>query len=102
MILQALVKLYEDLAGRGRIALPGWGPAKISYALCIDAGGADGRRPAGRAQKSGGDEALSGPAAGPRAALLRTGAGAERGEAVCAFFPVGYLRRDDEEYPGSP
>ncbi len=39
MILQALVRLYEDLAAQGKIARPGWGPAKISYALCIDAGG---------------------------------------------------------------
>ena len=36
MILQALTKLYEDLAERGEIARPGWGLAKISYALCID------------------------------------------------------------------
>lgn len=39
MILQALTKLYEDLAERGEIAHPGWGPAKISYALCIDENG---------------------------------------------------------------
>ena len=39
MILQALVRLYEDLAAQGKIARPGWGPAKISYALCIDADG---------------------------------------------------------------
>ena len=39
MILQALTKLYEDLAEQGRIARPGWNPAKISYALCIDEGG---------------------------------------------------------------
>lgn len=39
MILQALTKLYEDLAERGDIARPGWGPAKISYALCIDENG---------------------------------------------------------------
>ncbi len=36
MILQALVQLYEDLAAQGKVAPPGWGPAKISYALCID------------------------------------------------------------------
>lgn len=35
MILQALVKLYEDLEARGDISRSGWGPAKISYALCI-------------------------------------------------------------------
>lgn len=39
MILQALTKLYEDLAARGEIARQGWGPAKISYALCIDGDG---------------------------------------------------------------
>ncbi len=39
MILQALVRLYEDLASRGEIARAGWGPAKISYALCIDEAG---------------------------------------------------------------
>lgn len=39
MILQALTKLYEDLAAQGRIARPGWGPAKISYALCLDKSG---------------------------------------------------------------
>ena len=39
MILQALVQLYEDLAAQGKIARPGWGPARISYALCIDADG---------------------------------------------------------------
>lgn len=36
MILQALTQLYEDLAERGEIARPGWAPAKISYALCLD------------------------------------------------------------------
>lgn len=35
MILQALVKLYEDLEAQGKISRSGWGPAKISYALCI-------------------------------------------------------------------
>ena len=39
MILQALVKLYEDLAERGEIARSGWGPSKISYALCVDQNG---------------------------------------------------------------
>lgn len=39
MILQALVRLYEDLAARGDLARPGWGPAKISYALCLDDSG---------------------------------------------------------------
>lgn len=36
MILQALVKYYQDMAAKGEIAEYGWGPAKISYALDID------------------------------------------------------------------
>lgn len=36
MILQALVKLYEDLRSRGEIDADGWSPEKISYAVCID------------------------------------------------------------------
>ena len=36
MILQALVAHYEDLVRLGRAFRPGWSPAKISYALCID------------------------------------------------------------------
>lgn len=36
MILQALTQLYEDLVFRGEIPCPGWNPAKISYALCLD------------------------------------------------------------------
>ena len=39
MILQALVDYYEDLAAQGKIAKPGWGEAKISYALDISAKG---------------------------------------------------------------
>ena len=39
MILQALAQYYEDLRSRGEIAEPGWAPAKISYALCLDAEG---------------------------------------------------------------
>ncbi len=39
MILQALVDLYEDLVAQGKAAQPGWGMAKISYALCIDGNG---------------------------------------------------------------
>lgn len=35
MILQALVKHYEDLANQGNLARPGWSDAKISYALYI-------------------------------------------------------------------
>lgn len=36
MILQALVKYYEDMTAKGKIAEYGWGPAKISYVLHID------------------------------------------------------------------
>lgn len=36
MILQALVDYYEALAAKGRVAKPGWGIAKISYALNLD------------------------------------------------------------------
>ena len=36
MILQALTRYYEDLLSRGEIDAPGWTPAKISYALCLD------------------------------------------------------------------
>lgn len=39
MILQALTKHYEDLLKRGDIAAPGWGPAKLSFALCLSADG---------------------------------------------------------------
>ena len=39
MILQALTKLYEDLADQGKQAREGWANAKISYALCIDRDG---------------------------------------------------------------
>ena len=39
MILQALTQYYEDLLARGEIAAPGWAPAKISYALCLNGAG---------------------------------------------------------------
>lgn len=39
MILQALTRLFEDLARRGEIARPGWSKAKISYALCLNEAG---------------------------------------------------------------
>ena len=39
MILQALTQYYEDLLARGEIDAPGWAPAKISYALCLDEDG---------------------------------------------------------------
>ena len=36
MILQALVRHYEDLAAQGKISRPGWSQGKVSYALCLD------------------------------------------------------------------
>ena len=39
MILQALTQLFADLQRQGKIASPGWAPAKISYALCLDQNG---------------------------------------------------------------
>ncbi|MBQ9721490.1 MAG: type I-C CRISPR-associated protein Cas8c/Csd1, partial [Oscillospiraceae bacterium] len=39
MILQALVRYYEDLTKQGKIARPGWAKSKINYALCINARG---------------------------------------------------------------
>ena len=39
MILHALTRYYEDLLSRGEIAAPGWSPAKISYALCLNGAG---------------------------------------------------------------
>lgn len=39
MILQSLAQLYEDLASQGKISRPGWSPAKISFALCLDENG---------------------------------------------------------------
>lgn len=39
MILQALTRLFEDLVQQGKIARPGWAPAKISYALCLNENG---------------------------------------------------------------
>ena len=39
MILQSLTQLFEDLARQGKISRPGWAPAKISYALCLDESG---------------------------------------------------------------
>lgn len=37
--LQALVQYYEDLAAKGKIAQPGWGTAKVSYAIDIKENG---------------------------------------------------------------
>ena len=39
MILQALVKHYEDLVEKGLIASSGWSKQKVSYQLEIDASG---------------------------------------------------------------
>ena len=39
MILQALTRYYDDLLSRGEIAAPGWAPAKISFALCLNENG---------------------------------------------------------------
>lgn len=39
MILQALVKHYEDLLARGDIPTPGWESGKVSFALNLDAEG---------------------------------------------------------------
>lgn len=39
MILQALTRYYQTLAGQGRIAAPGWGAGKIAFALVIDGTG---------------------------------------------------------------
>ena len=35
MILQALTEYYQALEREGKIAAPGWGPVKVSYALCL-------------------------------------------------------------------
>lgn len=40
MILQALTEYYRTLADSGKISRPGWGQAKVSYALCIGSDGA--------------------------------------------------------------
>ena len=40
MILQALVRHYEDLTARNQIAPPGWTQVKVSYALELDEQGA--------------------------------------------------------------
>ena len=39
MILQALVKHYENLAGQGKMSKPGWCHAKVSYAIDLNADG---------------------------------------------------------------
>lgn len=39
MILQALVRHYEDMADQGKIARPGWSDSGISFALLINSAG---------------------------------------------------------------
>ena len=39
MILQALVKYYEDLAKQGEVSRPGWCQAKVSYGINLSAEG---------------------------------------------------------------
>ncbi len=39
MILQALVRLYDDLAEQGKISPLGWSAAKVGVALCLNAEG---------------------------------------------------------------
>ena len=39
MILQALVRHYEQLAAKGRLETPGWQSAKVSYALRLNESG---------------------------------------------------------------
>ena len=36
MIIQALTCLFDDLVRQEKLSRPGWSPAKISYALCLD------------------------------------------------------------------
>ncbi|WP_458861830.1 type I-C CRISPR-associated protein Cas8c/Csd1 [Acidaminobacterium chupaoyuni] len=40
MILQSLAAYYEELAKQGKIARPGWGQVKVSFALVLDENGA--------------------------------------------------------------
>lgn len=35
MILQALTEYYQSLAQAGKLAAPGWGPVKVSFALYL-------------------------------------------------------------------
>lgn len=39
MIVQSLAHYYDAMLKRGAISAPGWGPASISYAICLDAAG---------------------------------------------------------------
>ena len=40
MILQSLVRLFEDLVQDEKLSNPGWSQVKISYALCLGLDGA--------------------------------------------------------------
>ena len=40
MILQALTQYYQTMEQAGKIAAPGWGPVKVSFALYLGANGA--------------------------------------------------------------
>lgn len=61
MILQALTQLYEDLAAQGKIARPGWSPAKISFALSIDENGNLNRVSPLLVEKTVGNKTVMGP-----------------------------------------
>lgn len=39
MIVQLLAHYYDAMLKRGAISAPGWGPASISYAICLDLDG---------------------------------------------------------------
>lgn len=39
MIVQLLAHYYDEMLKRGAISAPGWGPASISYAICLDLDG---------------------------------------------------------------
>ena len=39
MIVQLLTQYYDAMLKRGAISAPGWGPASISYAICLDLDG---------------------------------------------------------------
>lgn len=39
MIVQSLAHYYDAMLKRGAISAPGWGPASISYAICLDLDG---------------------------------------------------------------
>lgn len=39
MILQSLVRLYDELSRRGKVAREGWGTAKVSHRLVLDEAG---------------------------------------------------------------